>query len=659
MSRIVRVFMATTAVALMIVLAGCSPVDSSATVGTAAPTPGAPATGVTVPGSAASAASGAVGVPLDAACSDLLDPNTLASDLGTTSAVTVSTGDLLPAAAGGMDCTFTFGKPNARKGGATVVMLPAAIADEDIVAASLMQPACGHGNPYDLSDKRFSCGATSIKGGWWYSLTVAAKKSKDSVAASYATISLKLEAAIVALGPPAAVTVTKPFDCGTVDTGGLPVESHVRFADEWGDPMSIAAYLVAGPTFCMFTMPNDDEWDVTIYPGAASAFEPCTIRNTRGGPFGAPITISGVASAFSLESADYERDVCASDGASTIEVTWGDSTGDAAGVINSESLATLSTLLVPLFAGIAPSTAPLVAVKVDPAAPSTVAVIAGDDCDKIINSASMAKTMGGSKHVSLSAENDLSGVGGISCRWDFGTQNNGVTGDAFLYVVPSSIANPAVVSSLLTTTRCTPSNDDGKGTWRACMVIATVNGWWYTFTAANVKSEKSLRVSVATMTSTIEKYLATATPPPRVRASTPFDCGAAKTSSGDGISTGHMWGNAAISAAAYVLVRPSICQFTVDDGSQWELTVYPGDTTIYDQCVSPGGDPHGAAISIAGVKSAYGWPDDYYSARACATDGTSTVVVARMYDYGKLKVWDAGLRKTASSLLVPVFAAAK
>jgi hypothetical protein len=680
-----RICAAVASAALLIALAGCTPTDL---------TPVPQATGSAPAPSVAPVGAADTGALASGDCSQLLDPDALATDLGGSTDATVRAGNVLLAIEGGLDCLYFFGSQPTPdndfeealgSGNVTVTIAPLAIADPSEVQASLTSGGCPRGRYFD-DDGTFDCGVTAVVNGWWYRLSTHIKRAKtdNSAPASFSAINTKLESALTSSTPPTQVGVMKSFDCAAADTGSAPMRSaRVSYSDSTQNDfpenreISAAAFLRGGATVCSYVMTIDDEpeqRDIAVYPGATAAYEQCT---RSGVAEATPISIPGIASAVIVAGADGFTEICATDGVSTVNVLRGyytDSTDDPT------YLDDLSALLSPIFAAAATYPAPVVTIGGAPAPAPSVgpsgAIDAqppvNDDCMKLVDSGELAAALGKSTRVQTTMDDVfLASASGLSCRYSFG-KNSLVDPEVQVVVVPASVVDPSELEAALQPIRCASQKAEFYGGARGCTTSTTVNGWWYALsvTPYSSKSVAGLTSTLVAVQKNLEKKLSAQKAPTHVEVVPPFDCSSANTGGLEVVNYGRggwdfysSWERpgAELFAAAYLRTAAVTCMFIAADGAQWELTIHPNDTAAYSQCTvsrTLPGEAAAATLAVDGVEKVVGWPGDYSSTNACATDGTSTIEVNRVLKEKKPKGWDAKMRSTLGSLLKPVFAAA-
>jgi hypothetical protein len=289
-------------------------------------------------------------------CQTLLDPTEVAVALGAPGTVLVGTEDPLLAVVGGFECEYSFRTSDpesddeedpevSERDMVYVAVAPASVTTPAVIAASLVPENCAP----DL-EQQVGCFATVSVGGWWYSLSVLSSISPTVQKASFEKITTQLEGALSDVKPPAQVTGVAPFDCTWVKTGGLTVRrSRTLSPARIGSEMYSAAFLLVGPVMCEFTIAENQTWDLTVYPGGASAFDQCRFAATGYDPNSSPLEVEGVDSVYELSNTGDEDRYCATDGTSLIRVYHEFFDED---VEEAEPEVTLGALLPPTFAAI-------------------------------------------------------------------------------------------------------------------------------------------------------------------------------------------------------------------------------------------------------------------------------------------------------------------
>lgn len=629
--------------------------------------------------------------PPEDPCESFLDTGALATALGGSADVQVQPSELLLSAVGGFDCWYLFGELLAGADGYTgpkdsayvyVTAAPSAIADPEALAASLSPVHCA---PEPLIQTRWSteCSATVAIDGWWYSLTVDSFSSVSALRTSFDAITELLEGSLGSSAAPDQANVVEPFDCDSVEISGAPGISLPREYPISGE-IAMAASLLAAPATCRFTLPDDEFWDLRVYPGGAAAYDRCTHNNWRG-LSGKPISVPGVNSvfAFSPQPDDLGTEVCATDGKSTVNL-WRSlpySASDAEYRWDDELLDALGSFLVPVFAAAAPVTSPFIARAPSATPLPVVSPVIDGGCPGLLDPTTLALvTVGEYEGSVVSLHPLLATVGGINCEYRSYDATGWRGGIVSISVAPSSIVGARVLRASLVPAHC--ATDAAGDTTQTCSAVVEVNGWWYSILLGGVASAPELQKTFAAVTASLERRLTADEAPPRSAVTAPFDCDGADitglpvarwrqvenwhrfrwpqpvgdpTSIFDAVSP--------VSAAAFLLAGPVTCQYTMTTGEPWQVTVYPGSASAYDQCVELGDQPGivGATISVAGVKSVFLQPHLNDFATICATDGISTVEVTRPlpWDYIEYRdVWPEADLTTLSELLVPIFAAA-
>lgn len=255
--------------------------------------------------------------------------------------------DPMLATVGGLDCDYVFDDHGAFYE-VRLQVAPRAIADPAELEASLVPAGCGVDVTED--DQSTTCTATVALSNWWYSLTVDGF-DPDSIgidpSAAFTAITANIEQTLKSTAAPGRIAAKKPFDCQAADAVGWPVDGSrdlVFSLQESDTEVRTAAFLLAGAEDCEFTAPNGVTWDLTVYPGNASAYYACT--QVQGGAGNRSIAVPGVQTAVALPP-DSARAVCATDGTSTVYALWGRPDGPP---WSTAALKTLGSLLVPAFA---------------------------------------------------------------------------------------------------------------------------------------------------------------------------------------------------------------------------------------------------------------------------------------------------------------------
>jgi hypothetical protein len=624
-------------------------------------------TGCTVPRHplASASASSSAG-PAGISCEQWLSTAALGKALKSSAKATVFSDDPVLASAGGGDCEYDFGAVFSDiSPSVDLTVVPSAIVEHSQLEASLTSPMCWLNNNGQFSGQ-VDCAATFAVGGWWYDLAVSSYVSATTAKHRFSAIAAVAKHELSERSAPHRVSVAPEFDCAAAGAAVVPVSTGRDDADvtSVSDEVSIAAYLLAAPTTCVFMVDGSGaassrkvEWDVEVYPNGTAAYQQCTHAN--GAASGSRIAVPGVASAFALppDANDFFDEVCATDGKRTViydESISGD--GDTiAKVWNAKTRTTLGSVLKPIFAVPAVAATTFAPTQADASAPLAVPHLGGGQCDQFLGPSVLAAALGAPKFVSeLTGDPTLVSVGGLDCNWEFGTVGAGVTGNVDLTVVPLAIAESAEVKATLWPAGC----QDGE-----CSATVATRGWWYTLSMSGSDKPGVAQRSFTTITAELTSALGAATVPRRVRVIPHFDCAAAGNGF-DVVSEGRQLETQNAQAeAAFLLAGPTTCGYTVD-GTPWDLEVYAGGATPDFECDAGHQPPgyHHTAVPVPGVKSAIAITvdGDGISPELCATDGTTTIKVA--WDdttaSGASSEWNAAALKTAGSLLVPVFAAA-
>jgi hypothetical protein len=292
-------------------------------------------------------------------CEALLGPSDVATILGAPGTVMVGTADPLLALVGGFECEYSFDTVDPESDDEDdedytafsgrdmvyVAVAPASVTSSTAIASSLIPENCA-----TTIDQGVGCFATVSVGGWWYSLMVESSISPTVQRTSFEQITIQLEKSLSAMKAPAQVSGVQPFDCTSVNTGGLTVHSSRTLALSYiGSEQFAAAFLLAGPVMCEFTLANSETWDVTVYPGGAAAFDQCRFAATNYDPNSSPFEVDGVESVYELSNTGDQDRYCATDGTSLVSVFHESSDEDAE---ETDPADTLSTLLPPTFTAI-------------------------------------------------------------------------------------------------------------------------------------------------------------------------------------------------------------------------------------------------------------------------------------------------------------------
>ena len=618
------------------------------------------------------------------ACDTFFDLPTVAAALGGSTDAQVLSSELLLATVGGVDCGYLFGETALNgvagaqdSGYVYVTVAPRAIADLAAVEASLTPANCA---PEPNIPVRWSaeCSAIVTVGDWWYRLRVNSYASESALRTSFDAITKLLESTLQSSVASDHANVVQPFDCASADTGDVPV---VGLAREYPatDEIATAAYLLAAPATCRFAMPNDELWDLRVYPGGTAAYDQCTQNNWRE-LAGSSISVAGVTSAFAFapQPNDLGMEACATDGKSTVNIwrSFPYSATDSSYVWDEASLAALGSILVPVFAAAVPVTSLLTASSTATTPPGTVPPLTDGGCESLFDATTLALLTGGESGLENVAPDYplLATVGGINCRYWAQDESGEGKGYAVVSVAPSSIINADELRASLTPAHCPIEAELAADPHLVCNATVALAGWWYSIRMERLGTVEEQQASFAAVTASLEHTLRAADAPRAIGATHPFDCKDANTT---GLSMAR-WRQALtnfhfpnfqpgissmlspVSAAAFHLTGPVTCQYTMPSGEPWELTVYQGSASTYDQCTHMGYYFPGSPISVVGVNSAFMLPGFNEPSRVCATDGTSTIEVVRpfAYDYTEdTSLWPQADLGTLSDVLVPVFAA--
>jgi hypothetical protein len=285
----------------------------------------------------------------DGDCTKILNLSTVALSFSRSKNAVTHWGDPLYSSVGGIKCDYWFGPIEDYVGSVFLIVAPIAISDSGTIDRSLAAPECS--TTYAGSQSTNGCRATATVGGWWYSLMVEgpAKKQKSA----FDKITSALTKTLAATSAPTQVDQPKHFDCAAVDTGGLPVTTRRNSPSDWpstdvtGAEIQAAAFLLAGPTTCRFTLASGKSWNVTVYPQGDSLFYRCGHFSTIDdypGP-SSVISIPGVKSAYGKVATNDGPLLCATDGTSLVSVS-----GDYDLILTAKARTALGSILVPVLA---------------------------------------------------------------------------------------------------------------------------------------------------------------------------------------------------------------------------------------------------------------------------------------------------------------------
>jgi hypothetical protein len=628
-----RSFVAVTAGALLVLLTSCFALPSAP-----APSP----TALAIPTSAASTVS-------DSPCQNLIDPVSTGDALGVSSTATVVAGDPLFAAVGGFDCKYSvgqgpteddYGSDDSRYVDVTVV--PRAIADSRELQASLSSAHCAWD---DSSPETYSRNCTSIAtiDGWWYSLSVRGFATEGQLDPGFSEIAAHLEAALSTTEAPTQVAVVQPFDCSTANVG---TDTQWKGLDGFRlSELRAAATLLAVPRSCYVTIPTDGSiWYLTVYPGAAAAYDQCTRQSSDG----STLLVEGAKSAYGYSNGDGSS-ACATDGTSLVFVDMHGGPWEPAKVHD------LSSVLTQTFAAIDATKTPLTPEL--GAGSGSVAPLLGGDCSALLDPKTLATLPGAQREPHIYADPTLGIVGGIGCDYFYWAVQNDSSGDIFVAVAPRAIAQTDELSATLTPRTCPTTAMIEVLENGGCRITATTGDWWYTLSVNTILSAKKQQALFDSIRAKLESVLNNIDAPSQVTVAQPFDCGSvagdiefARSREVDNLKFD------SVAAAAFLIAGPVTCTYDV-----WKLTIYPHSASAFGQCTqkySPYDGLPGARISVPGVKSVFGFDDNGWSLSACATDGISTVSVYREDEDDLTLKWNSSTRRALGELLVPVFAAA-
>jgi hypothetical protein len=297
-------------------------------------------------------------------CEGLFDPGTLTTLTGGNFDFDhVEPRDPLLAAVGGISCRYVAQEADSDRASyyTLVSVSPSSIVNADERAASLVTAHC----PTEAelkANRNQRCYTVGEIAGWWYSVDFGSFGVAEGPQATFTTIIASLEHVLASAEAPDRVGAPRPFDCEETSIAGQSFTSwrtangeRVRRWIQPGlgddlDPVSAAAYLLAGPVTCVYFMPSGEPWEFTIYVGSASAYDQCIRMNDYHS--GRTISVAGVKSAYLRVVSNDAPAACATDGVSTIEVTRAYIWKHSDDVQNwpEADAATLSALLVPIFA---------------------------------------------------------------------------------------------------------------------------------------------------------------------------------------------------------------------------------------------------------------------------------------------------------------------
>jgi hypothetical protein len=619
-------------------------------------------------------------------CENFLYTAGVASATGVSANVKPEPALLLLSAVGGIDCAYNFGdwdlgddeNPAPDDSGYLyVTVAPSAIADPAVVAASLSPTRCAPVHRGGTTLPNTECSATATFGAWWYSLKIGTFSSEEALREGFDSVTGFLEQSLGSRVAPTQALVVKPFDCSSVEAGGVPVIRATRDYTFSGE-IATAADFLAPPTTCRFSISDQEEWDLRVFPGAAASYAQCTHNSWRGAP-GAPMSVPGVQAAFGFALLNPDGDsaeACATDGKSTIEIwrsanvsdfPWDATTRDA-----------LGPLLSAAFAAATPSTSPLTPF-VTPTTPTiTSSPVTDGGCTGLFDPKTLKALTGGKVDFTHMQPESLllATVGGISCDYSLNNRFSSEPGNyATVSVVPSSIINADEREATLVTPYCTAEAEKATSPMDGCFTVGEVAGWWYSLQFGTVGTVEHERASFETTIASLERTLSAADAPERASSFRPYNCDATSTAGRSFTSwrtvdnyRARQWidpffsdGLDPLPSAAFLLAGPVTCVYTMHSGEQWEVTVYAGNAAPYDLCVRMSEFVPGKAISIAGVKSAYIRFLGNDAPNLCATDGISTIEVSRpsVYEHSDdVQNWPKADAATLSRLLRPIFAAA-
>jgi hypothetical protein len=289
-------------------------------------------------------------------------------------------------------------------------------------------------------------------------------------------------------------------------------------------------------------------------------------------------------------------------------------------------------------------------------------------CETLLDTAAVAATFAASTYEYVGTSDPLLAiVGGIQCDYFFGhveddpdDDQDAVGDQVYVAVAPAIIATPSAVEASLMANSCGSDPVDSDVSGPGCRTTATYNGWWYSLSVYGVSTAVVQHESLEAIRTMLEASLALSVAPTVVEGANRFDCASVKT---DGKAPGqtrimpNQRKGAEIFAAAFLLVGPTTCEFTIRKSQLWDLTVYPGGAIGLNQCKYTAGiyNPDHGSVTINGVQEAYTLVNTD-TAEMCASDGTNLIhVVAYDYDYA-LEDYDVA---AIGGLLVPVFEALK
>jgi hypothetical protein len=284
-------------------------------------------------------------------CEKLISKASLKTIYGASKVNAIGATDPMMATVGGVDCYISLeNRSEEFTAYMQIIVAPSAIADPAQRDISLVPARCQADPSYDNEDGT-TCSVTVETAGWWYSVTVDTSMEEDQANSSFAALTAAVDKKLTASPGPGRITTKKPFDCDSIKTGGIPVTGSRNMdpAALWpAKEIRAAAFLLAGPESCEFTLPkNPAPWILTIYPGSTSAFGQC--RHIDAWYGSKPLTIPGVKSAYSFVGDAGQPEACATDGKSTVVAQWARPDSPA---WTTKTRTTLCSLLVPTFAAI-------------------------------------------------------------------------------------------------------------------------------------------------------------------------------------------------------------------------------------------------------------------------------------------------------------------
>jgi hypothetical protein len=292
----------------------------------------------------------------DGSCEKFLPAATVARDLGSTLALNpdFSGQSGQEVAIGGLGCHWYFGEQgDPASAEANISIVPASIAPSSVVSASTSSSPCATNT--DLGTQNSGCSVAGVLNGWWYEAKLFTFVSPTAQSANAQLFQSTINAALKSVHAPGAIETKTALTCQAVDAsiksganlghGTLSVQTTHPDNDSAGvnSPLDFAITSI-GETSCTWTG-TDFSFSLTIDPGSPSVFRTCGSR--VGAQSG---TISGVKSLVIFPPDEGSLVLCASDGASTVELNAGGfSTNDASGW-DQANLSLAQKIVVPVLA---------------------------------------------------------------------------------------------------------------------------------------------------------------------------------------------------------------------------------------------------------------------------------------------------------------------